>query len=202
MAIARLLRPAVLAFLSCAVASELTPHREYVGPSFARSLQRTLDRATKGMAFSIPTLSPFQPDSIPGTVFLLTNVPFFVAGARLMKHAQFAFGTSLGVAGTLSHTYHHTQLSKGGEEPETALALLADYGGAASATAGTARAVAARGGVAFLAAQRTMSACFAVGAVSFVGGWFTDPKRPEQYLWLHGVWHVCTAAAVYQLAAL
>ena len=176
--------------------------RAYAGPPVIRSLQSTLDRATRGFVLAVPTVSPFDGGSLPGRAFLLTNVPFFLAGARAIKHAQLVLGASLGLAGGLSHHYHQTQLQRGGEAPETVLALLADYGGAASATAGTARAIAMRGGLAFLRAQRTMSTCFALGAASFVSGWFTDPNQPSQYLWLHGLWHVATAAAVYQLAAL
>lgn len=122
-----------------------------------------------------------------------------LAGARLIKHAQFGLGASLGAAALMSHNYHATQLREG-DSPETRVALLADYGSAGTATFGVARRLSARGGLVLLRSCPRIPACFALGVASFVGG--IHSKQPEPYLVLHGAWHVFTAAAVYQLAAL
>lgn len=82
------------------------------------------------------------------------------------------------------------------------LSLLADYGGAFAAIAGTARSICTRGGIAFLLTRPLCAACLALGAMAFVGGCITSEESPRTYLAVHGAWHVLSAAGVYQLATM
>jgi hypothetical protein len=179
----------------------------YVGAPAVRAVMETLDQATGGFAFAVYDTRHLHVNSLEGRAFLLTNVPFFIAGARLIQHGQLAFGASLKVAGLLSHQYHSAQLRaplrgiSPSSCPETALSLLADYGGAVAAVVGTAATICARGGMAYLISRPICAACLALGALAFVGGCVTDEERPWQYLTVHGAWHVLSAAACFQLAS-
>ena len=179
----------------------------YVGAPAVRAVMETLDQVSGGLAFAVYDPKHLHVNSLEGRAFLLTNVPFFIAGARLIQHGQLAFGASLKLAGLLSHQYHSAQLRaplrgiSPSSCPETALSLLADYGGAAAAVIGTAATICARGGIAYLISRPICAACLALGALAFVGGCITDEERPWQYLAVHGAWHVLSAAACFQLAS-
>ena len=179
-----------------------TTASRYAGAPPIQRLQESLDEATGGFALAVKDCGKLDESTVEGRVFLLTNGGFAVASLRLMKHMQFAFGSALGLAAVLSHNYHVNQLTRGGDHPETRLSLLADYCGAGLATAGTAGKIARCGGLSLLRARPPLPACFALGAASFVAGWFTDESQPWQYLTVHGAWHVFSAAAVFQLASL
>ena len=179
----------------------------YVGAPAVRAVMETLDQVSGGLAFAVYDPKHLHVNSLEGRAFLLTNVPFFIAGARLIQHGQLAFGASLKLAGLLSHQYHSAQLRaplrgiSPSSCPETALSLLADYGGATAAVIGTAATICARGGIAYLISRPICAACLALGALAFVGGCITDEERPWQYLAVHGAWHVLSAAACFQLAS-
>ena len=194
-------RRPVLLNLLLLVAVRATTARRSASTSSPNAKLQEKTPAEVGWILTAPSCGYHDASTAGGRAFLLTNVPFAVAGLRLVRHAQLALGASLGVAGILSHNYHLTQLNRGADAPETSLALALDYGGAGAATAGVARKISTCG-LTVLRARPALSACFALGAAAFVGGCFADGREPWQYLTLHGAWHVFTAAAVYQLAAL
>lgn len=164
------------------------------------AMLRSALRATRPLLqdnwlFSYADTSPISPSDPEGLAFLATNAGFAATGAALATHDP-SYGALLECATAASIGYHYTQLRLGGnpQRQVVQLAILIDYifaipsliiGGGYAASLGDALPVS----VPLLGA-----AAFA----TLIAGWFFD--APREYLVLHGLWHIFSAAAGWELS--
>ena len=143
-------------------------------------------------------MRPLTDADLESRLFIGTNAAFVVAGSALAANGNAGLGVLLDLASVGSVGYHWSQCALGGtNRPLVQLAMLVDYAFALpSAALGTVCALS-------LGSELPMSvvACAVAALASLAGGWLdVAEENPRVYMLFHGLWHIFSAAAGYQLA--
>ena len=161
-------------------------------------LRRTRPMLRKaGWIFTYSDVRPLNLSSPQSVAFLATNLAFAATGAAIgTSGSDPLLGCLVELAGVASVYYHSAQCAFGGtSRPVVQFAMLVDYL-VALPTLLTGVLYAAE-----LPAEALPAHAVALALASFaalVGGWFWT--GPQQYMLIHGLWHVLVAAAGYDLA--
>jgi hypothetical protein len=169
--------------------------KTWLGPlqGYANGIEAQLDEVSEWI-LSYSDLRPDSEKTLPGQLFLATNVAYALAGIYLAQNGDPYFGFLTEITAAASFSYHYGQLESNGVNnlPSVRLALLIDYILAFSSI-----------GVAFFylwtaggddAFQTVLPpALLAVGTLG--ASWIYEKGRP--YMILHGLWHFFSAYVGY-----
>jgi hypothetical protein len=154
-----------------------------------------MDKSFNGWILDYANTSPYNAHEPIGIIFLLTNIGYVATGLTTLLQGSSYQSIIIELAGLLSVNYHFKQLELGPGNIEVKKALILDYIGACTAItivlaevivqSATGNAPINSIELSFLA-----TACLMYSWV-YVNG--------LEYMFFHGLWHVFSAAATYQL---
>ena len=155
-----------------------------------------LDDVSGGWALSYADLTPNSERTIPGQVFLATNVAYTIVGIILALRGEVLLGFLTDLCSFASFAYHYTQLQQpyGRTQDSTVkLALLLDYFLAITSILI---------GISYMVADQTLPpiegiATSILGVSCLLMCWVWEKGLP--YIILHGLWHLFSAASAYYI---
>lgn len=155
-----------------------------------------LDTASDGWALSYADLSPNSERTLPGQVFLATNIAYTAVGLFLSLQGEVLLGFFTEICSAASFCYHYAQLQVGvgrTQDSTVRLALLVDY-----ILAITSILI----GLFYLVFDRAVPppegiASAILGIVCLFSCWVWEKGLP--YIILHGLWHLFSAASAYYI---
>merc|ERR1711871_1016893 len=148
------------------------------------------------------------PSTLPGVLFLSTNILYEVAGVKLqLAHANIP-GICVEIAGLVSVWYHWAQLYYGPERIEVQRVLLLDYCTASAAIFATTTLlvnVSLQVANGTLIPNNDLFLCVSsamVGISCLLISWMETKETGQHYLVWHGLWHVFGAISGVYLSML
>ena len=175
----------------CLLALFVTP----AGALLRSALRITRPLLQDNWLFSYADTSPIAPSDPEGIAFLATNVGFAATGAAIAPYDP-SYGVLLECATAASICYHYCQLRLGGDPQRQVvqLSILIDYMFAVPSL------IVGIGYAASLGDALPISVpLFGIAAfATLIAAWFFD--APREYLVLHGLWHIFSAAAGWELS--
>jgi len=155
-----------------------------------------LDNVSGGWALSYADLTPNSERTLPGQVFLATNIAYTVVGIYLSLQGEVRLGIFTELCSVASFGYHYAQLQQpyGRTQDSTVrLALLVDY-----ILAITSILI----GLFYLVFDQAVPppegiATAILGVVCLLCCWVWEQGLP--YIILHGLWHLFSAASAYYI---
>ena len=148
-----------------------------------------------GWILSYSNTSPYNITEPCGLTFLLTNTAYFATGIYGIFQGYNLQSVLLELAGLLSVNYHYKQLIYGRDDIEVKKALALDYFGAVTALLLIGYDVITQ---VLLGYPPIVAITYsAVGAICLLFSWVFARGLP--YLLWHGLWHIFSGAACYEL---
>ncbi|MGK3740360.1 MAG: hypothetical protein ACI90V_007210 [Bacillariaceae sp.] len=155
-----------------------------------------LDDVSGGWALSYADLTPNSERTIPGQVFLATNVAYTIVGIILALRGEVLLGFLTDLCSFASFAYHYTQLQQpyGRTQDSTVkLALLLDYFLAITSILI---------GISYMLVDQTLPpiegiATSILGISCLLMCWVWEKGLP--YIIWHGLWHLFSAASAYYI---
>ena len=159
------------------------------------------DKYANGFILSYANTTGFNYTEPIGALFLLTNVAYFISGVSFLQNnpspSVFYYNSYvIELAGLLSVNYHYNQLVRGPNQRQVKVALLLDYMSAITAilmvTIEIIHQSVYSSHIPIESIQWTLvaSSCLIASWVRFDG---------LGYIFWHGLWHLFSSAAVYEL---
>mmetsp|Transcript_2919 Transcript_2919/g.8014 ORF Transcript_2919/g.8014 Transcript_2919/m.8014 type:complete len:250 (-) Transcript_2919:998-1747(-) len=155
-----------------------------------------LDNASDGWALSYADLTPYSERSLPGQIFLFTNIAYTAVGLVLSSQGEVLLGVLTDICSIASFGYHYTQLQQpyGRAKNSTVrLALLIDY-----ILAITSIFI----GIFYLVFDQNLPppegiAVAILAIICLLSCWVWEQGLP--YIILHGLWHIFSALSAYYI---
>mmetsp|Transcript_6208 Transcript_6208/g.12831 ORF Transcript_6208/g.12831 Transcript_6208/m.12831 type:complete len:249 (-) Transcript_6208:40-786(-) len=155
-----------------------------------------LDDSSDGWALSYADLTPDSERTLPGQVFLATNIAYTGVGLILSLQGEILLGVFTDICSVASFCYHYVQLQQPygrAQDSTVRLALLIDY-----MLAITSILI----GLSYMIFDQVIPppeglACAIISIVCLLSCWVWEQGLP--YIILHGLWHLFSAASAYYI---